>query len=151
MDNISPQDMLLSLDCVTASHMGLQHSNALTGSTVSWNQTQIEFPDSGPSSSYSGSPARSDLSLPVIAPQPQHVPEAFTFDMWHEIASSCQAPDGKATPGQFRGPPVALATHHVGIPAVAVAGVDVGADQQQMHVTGFEMMFDGTFTGMEEF
>ncbi|KAG8217018.1 hypothetical protein J3R82DRAFT_7334 [Butyriboletus roseoflavus] len=145
--HISPQDMPLSLDCMTASHLDFQHSNALT---TSWNQPPMEFSNSGPSSTYSGSPARSDLSLPVIAPQPQHVPEAFTFDMWNDIASSCQAPDGKATLGEVRGLPVALATNHLGVPAVAVAGVDIGADQQ-MHLPGFEMMFDGTFTGMEEF
>lgn len=104
----------------------------------------LEFPNSAPSSTYSGSPARSDLSLPVIAPQPQYVPEGLSFDMWHEIASSCQAFEAKVTPGQVRGLPVALATQHLGVPAVAVAGVDVGADQQ-MHMTGFEMMFDGTF------
>lgn len=135
---------------MTISHLDLQHPNALTESATSWTQTPLGFSNSAPSSTYSGSPARSDLSLPVIAPQPQHVPEGFAFDMWHEIASSCQALEGKVTPGQVHGLPVALAMQHLGVPAVAVAGVDVGADQQ-MHVPGFEMMFDGTFAGMEAF
>ena len=132
VDHISPQDFSLSLDCLTASHLDLQHSSGLTGSAASWISPSMEFPNSGPSSTYSGSPAQSDLSLPVIAPQPQHAPAGMTFEMWHDITSP-QAPEGKVTP---------LATQNFGVPPVAVAGVDV---------QGFEMLFDGTFTGMEEF
>lgn len=95
MDHISPQDLSLSLDCMSVS----QHPNVLTG-TASWTHIPLEFPNSGPSSTYSGSPARSDLSLPVIAPRPQHAPAGMTFDMWQDKA---------------------LPTH------VAVAGVDMGA------------------------
>lgn len=98
----------------------------------------MEFSNSGPSSTYSGSPAQSDLSLPLVAPRPQHAPLGTTFDMWHDFTSSCQAPDGKLAPGQSAG----FATQHLGAYPVAVAGVDV---------PGFEMLFDGTFAGMDEF
>jgi len=97
----------------------------------------MDFPNSGPSSTYSGSPAQSDLSLPVIAPRP--VPAGSTFDMWHEM-TSCQATEGKVSPGYVRGQAAPLTTQHFGVPSVA--GVDV---------QGFEMLFDGTFTGMDEF
>lgn len=136
---------------MTAPHLDL---NVLTGGTGSWANAPMEFSNSGPSSVYSGSPAHSELSLPVIAPRPQHAPAGVTFDMWHDnISSACQAPEGKEAPGHVRVLPVALTTQeHLGVPAVAVAGVDVcvGADAQ-MHVPGFEMLFDGTFTGVNEF
>lgn len=41
---------------------------------------------SDPSSTYSGSPAPSDNSLPVHAPQPQHADGAY--EVWKEITSS---------------------------------------------------------------
>jgi len=58
--------------------------------------------------------------------------------MWHDFTSSCQDPEGKHVQGQS----VTLPTQHLGAYPVAVAGVDV---------PGFEMLFDGTFTGMEAF
>ncbi|KAF8554149.1 hypothetical protein OG21DRAFT_1484929 [Imleria badia] len=133
MDHISPQELSLSLDCLS-SQLDFQHSN-----TASWINTPMEFANSGPSSSYSGSPAHSDLSLPVVAPRPQHAPAAMTFEMWHDMAPSYQVPEGKITPSHVQGESVALATHHLG---VAVAGVDV---------PGFDMLFDGGFTGMDAF
>ncbi|KAI9458731.1 hypothetical protein HD554DRAFT_2138637 [Boletus coccyginus] len=137
MDHISPQDLSLSLDCLPPSHFDLQEN----GLTASWLTPPIDFPNSGPPSTYSGSPAQSDLGLPVVAPRPQHVPGGVTFEMWHEM-TSCQATESKATPGHVRGQSAAMTTQHLGVPSVAVAGVDV---------PGFEMLFDGTFTGIDGF
>jgi len=80
----SPQDFSLSLDCLTASHLDLPECG-LTGSTASWLTPPMKFPNSGPLSTYSGSPARSGLSLPVIAPRP--VPAGAMFDIWHLLPS----------------------------------------------------------------
>ncbi|KAH0826791.1 hypothetical protein J3R83DRAFT_5210 [Lanmaoa asiatica] len=85
MDHISPQDLSLSLDCMTTSHLEFHHSDPLTSNATLWTQAPMELPNSAPSSTYSGSPAQSDLSLPVIAPHPQHVPARMVFDTWHDI------------------------------------------------------------------
>jgi len=66
---ISPQDLSLFLDCLTASHLDLQE-HCLMGSAASSLTPPMDFPNSGPSLTYSGSLAWSDLSLPVIAPRP---------------------------------------------------------------------------------
>jgi hypothetical protein len=42
---------------------------------------------SDPSSTYSGSPAPSDRSLPVHAPQPQHA-DGVAYDVWKEMTSA---------------------------------------------------------------
>ena len=52
---------------------------------ASWPTPPMKFPNSGPSSTYSGSPARSGLNLPVITPRP--VPAGASFDMWHFLPS----------------------------------------------------------------
>lgn len=128
MDHISPQDLSLSLDCLS-SQLDLQHSSALSSDAASWINTSVEFSSSEPSSSYSGSPAQSDLGLPVVAPRPQHAPAAMTFDMWHDMAPSCA---GKITSSHAQGESHPL--------SVVVAGVDAA---------GFDMLFDGGFAGMD--
>ncbi|KAG9308230.1 hypothetical protein JVU11DRAFT_12248 [Chiua virens] len=145
MDHISPQDFSLTL--MTASELDLQPLNVLVGDVNAWANTPVEFPNSGPSSTYSGSPARSDLGLPVVAPRPQHVPAGVTFDMWQEF-TSYHPSDCKVASDQVQGLSVGLITQPMGVPAVAVAGVDVSTDQQ-MHVPGFDTFFDGAFIGME--
>jgi len=148
MDHMVPQD--LSLDCITATRLDLCES-ALAGSGASWTNTSMELTNSSPSSTYSGSPAHSDLSLPVIAPRPQHVPTGATFDLWQGMASSCQVPEAKVAHGELQGLSVALATQHLGLPAVAVAGVDVTSDQP-IHIPGFDdMLFESAFVGMDGF
>ena len=52
---------------------------------ASWPTPPMKFPNSGPSSTYSGSPARSGLNLPVITPRP--VPAGASFDMRHLLPS----------------------------------------------------------------
>jgi len=144
MDYVPPQELSLSLDCITAAQLDLAQHSVLTGAATSWATTPpMEISNSGPSSTYSGSPARSELSLPVIAPRPQHAPAGLTFDMWqdHVNASVCE--------GKVQGLSVALATQHLDVPSVTVAGVDVGADHQ-MHAD-LEMLFDPTYIGINTF
>lgn len=142
MDQVPPSDfalplhMDLDLSALTVSQLDLPHP----GLAPSWMPTPapMEPTTSGPSSTYSGSPAHSDLSLPVVAaPRPQHAPAAgLAFDMWPDLAV-----DGKV--GDVFGYPVAL----------AVAGVDVCADHQiSMPIGSFEMLFDGAYVaGMQAF
>ncbi|KAG6369510.1 hypothetical protein JVT61DRAFT_14308 [Boletus reticuloceps] len=139
---ISPQDISLSLDMgyLTPSQMDLQQA----GNAASWMTTAMEIPSPEPSSTYSGSPAQSDLGLPLIAPRPQHAPAGATFDIWHDFAS-CHVPEGKLSPSH-----IGLATQHLGLPAVAIAGLDACANQQ-MHIPGFDMLFESTLNGMEAF
>lgn len=145
--NISPQD--LTLDCITATRLDL-FENDLAGSAASWTNASAELTNSSPSSTYSGSPARSDLSLPVVAPRPQHVPTGATFDLWQGMASSCQVPEAKVAHGEVQGLSVALATQHLGVPAVAIAGLDVSSEP--IHIPGFDdMLFESAFVGMDEF
>lgn len=132
---------------MTAAQLELAQQSVLTGDATSWTTTPpMEISNSGPSSTYSGSPARSELSLPVIAPRPQHAPAGMTFDMWqdHVNASVCQVSENKV-----QGFSVTLGTQDLGVPTVAVAGLDLGTDQQ-MH-TDLEMLFDPSFTGINAF
>lgn len=113
MEPISPQELAFSLQCP---HLDLS----------SW---PAELANSASSSNYSGSPDQSDLALPVIAPQPQHIPGGSAFEIWHDIASVCQAPDAKTTLGQVRGLPVAVATEQ----------------DRQMQPFDLSIMFDPAF------
>lgn len=49
-----------------------------------------EFHNSQSSSPYSSSPAHSDMSLPVVAPQPQHAPAVF--DQWQDMSKQYNVP-----------------------------------------------------------
>jgi hypothetical protein len=49
-----------------------------------------EYNNSQSSSPYTGSPARSDMSLPVAAPQPQHA--AAPFDEWQGMSQQYNVP-----------------------------------------------------------
>ncbi|KAG1738311.1 hypothetical protein EDD22DRAFT_923022 [Suillus occidentalis] len=55
---------------------------------TAWMST--EFHNSQSSSPYSSSPAHSDMSLPVVAPQPQHAPAVF--DQWQDMSQQYSVP-----------------------------------------------------------
>ncbi|KAF9225612.1 hypothetical protein BS17DRAFT_554150 [Gyrodon lividus] len=149
LDHISPQDLSLSLGCSPASQFNVSHSNITTA--TSWGtRTPIGCSNSQPSSTYSGSPARSELGLPVVAPRPQHASGSSAFDMWQDMSMStlmhgvgaATGPQGKGAPGQVQGLSGALAPQHMSGAAVA------DMDSQQMNMAEFETLLDGSFAGL---
>lgn len=56
--------------------------NAMNDPSSAWMST--EYNNSQSSSPYSGSPAHSDMSLPVVAPQPQHA--GAPFNHWQDMS-----------------------------------------------------------------
>lgn len=70
--DVAPLDPLHSLNA-----MSLDPSDPSTWMPAEYNNSQSSSP-------YTGSPAHSDTSLPVIAPQPQHM--AASFDQWQDMS-----------------------------------------------------------------
>jgi hypothetical protein len=133
LDHISPQDLSLSLGCAPASQFDVTSTSATRDMTSWGNHSPIEFSNSQPSSVYSGSPARSDLGLPLVAPRPQHVPGPAAFDMWQDISQHV-GPESKLEHVGLSG---GLLPQHMSGPGVA------DMDAQQMNMTEFETLFAG--------
>ncbi|EGO04087.1 hypothetical protein SERLA73DRAFT_84283 [Serpula lacrymans var. lacrymans S7.3] len=96
---------------------------------------------SQPSSAYSGSPAHSDMSLPVVAPQPQHAKVQEQFDFWKEMGTF----PGMQQQGQ-------QADFGMGLNAVHGQQICGGADPAidlAHYATGLETLFDNSFCGID--
>ncbi|KIJ59967.1 hypothetical protein HYDPIDRAFT_170519 [Hydnomerulius pinastri MD-312] len=137
LDHISPQDLPLQTGRGPRFDMSNPASN--------WG-VPLEFSHSQPSSTYSGSPARSDLSLPLVAPRPQHA--TAPFDMWQDMSAQQQhfqasGMTDKISPA-VQNLSASLSHQHISSP--------IDADQQihlANYTAGLESLFDGSFTGME--
>ncbi|KAF8843859.1 hypothetical protein BDN67DRAFT_84006 [Paxillus ammoniavirescens] len=137
LGHISPQDLSLSLGCAPTPQFDMSSASAARGMTSWGNHSPIEFSNSQPSSAYSGSPARSDLGLPLVAPRPQHVSGPAAFDLWQDIS-----------PTQHAGPECKVALEHVGLSGGLLPqhmnGPGVAdMDAQQMNMAEFETLFAG--------
>ncbi|KAF9234722.1 hypothetical protein BU15DRAFT_78731 [Melanogaster broomeanus] len=135
LDHISPQDLSV---CAPAP---MPQFDPHTNAPVSWSIhphphtfTPVELGHSQPSSTYSGSPARSDLGLPLVAPRPQHAPGAGAFDMWTPHAFASTGPESKGAQGLSDA--LALGLQHMDAP------------QTNMGMAEFETLFDMSFTGV---
>ncbi|KAH7929942.1 hypothetical protein BV22DRAFT_1028907 [Leucogyrophana mollusca] len=136
LDHISPHN--LSLD--VGSHNWIPSmSKFMDNNQASWLPT--EFTSSQPSSSYSGSPAQSDQSLPLLAPQPQHA--GVSHDMWKEMTSAFSAPEHDGF------------TDGLGLHAMqshqqqGCGDVDQAAAHLANYSAGLDAIFDGSFNGMD--
>ncbi|KAH7887204.1 hypothetical protein F5I97DRAFT_1807948 [Phlebopus sp. FC_14] len=137
LDHLSPQDMSLQ----TSGAYGASTTPFDIKAHTTW--PPMDFSHSQPSSSYSGSPARSDLSLPVAAPQPQHA--TAPFDAWQESSTSSSTSSSHTPEVQSLSTSAFSHQHQSGSPSEA--------DQNALHLanyaTGLESLFDGSFGSVD--
>ncbi|KAH7906650.1 hypothetical protein BJ138DRAFT_1093844 [Hygrophoropsis aurantiaca] len=140
--NISPLDNItsnnFSLD-VTSHGCDPNVPNYMHTSPPAW--LSSEFANSQPSSSYSGSPARSDLSLPLLAPHARHA--GVSSDMWKDMASVLTAPANDFFPEGLDLD--AMTSHH----RSGCGEVDHAAAHLANYPMNLDGIFDSSFNGID--